>query len=80
MAHPDTQHPATHIFALRLHAKTPGPAALAGQVEHVLSGERQDFADAVQLLAALRRLQAQALAAAACPPGQPAARFRPPAA
>lgn len=49
------RHPCQQTFALRL---TPRPAGeLDGELEHVLSGERRRFANAQELLAALRSLQ-----------------------
>ncbi|MCB1995566.1 MAG: hypothetical protein H6933_07360 [Burkholderiaceae bacterium] len=49
------RHPCPQTFALRL---LPMPEnELAGEIEHVLSGERLRFANAHELLAALRTLQ-----------------------
>jgi hypothetical protein len=72
------------MYALRLHGSPQAGPGLAGQIEHVLSGKRLDFADAAQLLAALEQLQAHAWTprpalrgpAGAAPP----AALRPPAA
>jgi hypothetical protein len=49
-------------YALRLSASGHDPTVLRGEVEHVLSGERQAFDSASGLLAALAVLQARALA------------------
>ena len=49
-------------YALRLSASRHDPTVLRGEVEHVLSGERQAFDSAPGLLAALARLQASVLA------------------
>lgn len=62
MDHRDDQ-----AFALRLRGPAPGadPARLAGEIEHVRSGERRAFADGDELLAGLRQLCALAAQRAA---------------
>lgn len=52
------RHPCQQTYALRLRAPEGGrPAALAGEIEHVLSGERRGFESGEELLAALAALQ-----------------------
>jgi hypothetical protein len=53
--------PCHQTYALRLHATAEAPCALVGEIEHVLSGERARFADGDELLAGLRRMQADQL-------------------
>ncbi len=52
----------TRLYAIRLLAPEPGAlsSCIAGRVEHVLSGRRQDFADDAALLAWLVQQQATA--------------------
>lgn len=60
-------HPCQQTYALRLRAPGPDPSPLAGVIEHVISGERQAFANGDELLRALQRLQGRA----AAPPAEP---------
>ena len=50
-------HPCQQTYALRLHAPAHDPAALAGVLDHVLSGERRTFDSAAALIACLQTLQ-----------------------
>ena len=51
-------HPGEQVYALRLRADAAAsPAGLAGEIEHVLSGERRVFADGRQLIEQLQQLQ-----------------------
>lgn len=51
-------HPGEQVYALRLRADaSASPVALAGEIEHVLSGERRVFADGRQLIEQLQQLQ-----------------------
>jgi hypothetical protein len=49
------RHPCQQTFALRLTPKPTGEPA--GEIEHVLSGERRRFASGPELLDALQALQ-----------------------
>lgn len=50
-------HPCQQTYALRLSAPSNDPEALAGVIEHVLSGERRSFDSAAALVACLQALQ-----------------------
>lgn len=60
-------HPCHQTFALRLKPQPSGD--LAGEVEHVLSGERRAFYTGADLLRALRALQRLPPAAGGPAPG-----------
>jgi hypothetical protein len=49
--------PGRQTYALRLRAPVHDPTDLRGEIEHVLSGERERFDSPASLLAALERLQ-----------------------
>lgn len=53
--------PGRQTYALRLRAPVHDPTDLRGEVEHVLSGERERFDSPASLLAALVRLQSLVL-------------------
>lgn len=53
------RHPCEQTYALRLRATEADPAAVVGQLEHVLSGECLGFESAAALLESLARLQAR---------------------
>lgn len=65
--------PGRQTYALRLRASPHDPTEVRGELEHVLSGERERFDSPAALLAALARLQSRALrdpaVAAPVPPG-----------
>lgn len=63
------RYPCNQSYALRL---APGGQAIAGELEHVLSGERRAFQHGQALLAALAELrQAQTVREAAGAAGPP---------
>ena len=67
-------------YALRLPARRPDDAGLAGELEHVLSGDCRSFdsgADLLSALQALQALQAQRAQPVAVTPGTPCTRGTP---
>lgn len=61
------RHPCQQTFALRLKPRPAGE--LDGEIEHVLSGERQAFGNGDELLRALLAMQQQHALPDRPPPG-----------